>query len=171
MIYLTGFLVRIRIIKLKHPLLIDFMKKKENWMDRLIGSFLGNHDKKFQEILIDREVLGDIIQIARESHPFEFAALLEGKVKNGVLKVDGLVFLPGETSHQGAVMKTFMMPLTTGTVGSVHSHPLPNGEPSTADLQFFAKNGLFHMIIAFPYADDTIHAYDTFGEITSYRLI
>lgn len=147
------------------------MKKKETWMDRLIGLFLGNQDKRFQEILMDREVVEDIIQIARESHPFEFAALLEGKVKEGVLKVDGLVFLPGETSNQGAVMKTFMMPLTTGTVGSVHSHPIPSGEPSTADLQFFAKNGLFHLIIAYPYTEDSILAYDTFGEIISYRLI
>jgi proteasome lid subunit RPN8/RPN11 len=147
------------------------MKKKETWMDRLIGLFLGNQDKRFQEILMDREVVEEIIQIARESHPFEFAALLEGKVKEGVLKVDGLVFLPGETSNQGAVMKTFMMPLTTGTVGSVHSHPIPSGEPSTADLQFFAKNGLFHLIIAYPYTEDSILAYDTFGEIISYRLI
>jgi len=147
------------------------MKKKETWMDRLIGLFLGNQDKKFQEILMDREVVEEIIQIARESHPFEFAALLEGKVKEGVLKVNGLVFLPGETSNQGAVMKTFMMPLTTGTVGSVHSHPIPSGEPSTADLQFFAKNGLFHLIIAYPYTEDSILAYDTFGEITSYKLI
>jgi len=147
------------------------MKKKETWMDRLIGLFLGNQDKKFREILMDREVVEEIIQIARESHPFEFAALLEGKVKEGVLKVDGLVFLPGETSNQGAVMKTFMMPLTTGTVGSVHSHPIPSGEPSTADLQFFAKNGLFHLIIAYPYTEDSMLAYDTFGEIISYRLI
>ena len=120
---------------------------------------------------MDREVVEEIIQIARESHPFEFAALLEGKVKEGVLKVDGLVFLPGETSNQGAVMKTFMMPLTTGTVGSVHSHPIPSAEPSTPDLQFFAKNGLFHLIIAYPYTEDSILAYDTFGEIISYRLI
>ncbi len=147
------------------------MKKKETWMDRLIGLFLGNQDKNFQEILMDREVVEEIIQIARESHPFEFAALLEGKVKKGVLKVNGLVFLPGETSNQGAVMKTFMMPLTTGTVGSVHSHPIPSGEPSTADLQFFAKNGLFHLIIAYPYTEDSILAYDTFGEIISYKLI
>lgn len=147
------------------------MKKKETWMDRLIGLFLGNNDKRFREILMEREVVEEIVQIARESHPFEFAALLEGKVKEGVLKVDGLVFLPGETSNQGAVMKTFMMPLTTGTVGSVHSHPIPSGEPSTADLQFFTKNGLFHLIIAYPYTEDSILAYDTFGEIISYRLI
>lgn len=147
------------------------MKKKETWMDRLIGLFLGNNDKRFREILMEREVVEEIVQIARESHPFEFAALLEGKVKEGVLKVDGLVFLPGETSNQGAVMKTFMMPLTTGTVGSVHSHPIPSGEPSTADLQFFAKNGLFHLIIAYPYTEDSILAYDTFEEIISYRLI
>ncbi len=146
------------------------MTEKESWMNKLMGAILGNQDKKFQEILIDREVIQEIVQIARQAHPFEFVALLEGKIRNEVLKVDGLVFLPGETSNQGAVMKTFMMPMTTGTVGSVHSHPIPDATPSTADLHFFAKNGLFHLIIAEPYTEESITAYDTFGEIIDYRV-
>jgi proteasome lid subunit RPN8/RPN11 len=147
------------------------MTEKESWMDKLIGFILGNRDKKFHEICIEREVIHEIIQIARQSHPFEFVALLEGKVKNDTLTVDGLIFLPGETSNQGAVMKTFMMPMTTGTVGSVHSHPIPNATPSTADLHFFAKNGFFHLIIAEPYTEESIVAYDTFGEEIDFRII
>lgn len=147
------------------------MNKKESWVDRLIGIFLGNQDKNFQEILIDREVVDEIIQIARESHPLEFMAMLEGKISKGVLKVDGLIFIPGETSNQGAVMKTFMMPLTTSTVGSVHSHPVPSAMPSTADLHFFAKNGVFHLIIAQPYIEESMVGYDAFGDIVDYRTI
>ncbi|AIS31639.1 MULTISPECIES: Mov34/MPN/PAD-1 family protein [Methanobacterium] len=147
------------------------MAENKNWIDRFLGFLLGNNGKKFEEVILDREVVGEIIQIARESHPLEFVALLEGKIKEKILRVDGLVFLPGETSHQGAVMKTFMMPLTTGTVGSVHSHPTPSASPSTADLHFFAKNGLFHLIIAYPYTEDSIIAYDTFGELADYRIL
>jgi proteasome lid subunit RPN8/RPN11 len=147
------------------------MNEKKSWVDRLIGFFLGNQNKDFQEILVDREVVEEIIQIARQSHPLEFMAMLEGKISKGALRIDGLIFLPGETSNQSAVMKTFMMPMTTGTVGSVHSHPIPNATPSTADLHFFAKSGLFHLIIAQPYIEESIMAYDTFGEVISYNVI
>ncbi|OPX60807.1 MAG: Mov34/MPN/PAD-1 family protein [Methanobacterium sp. PtaB.Bin024] len=147
------------------------MNEKKGWVDRIIGILLGNQGKDFQEILIDREVVDEIIQIARQSHPLEFMAMLEGKIHEGVLKVEGLVFLPGETSNQSAVMKTFMMPMTTETVGSVHSHPIPNATPSTADLHFFAKNGLFHLIIAQPYTEESMIGYDTFGEMINYRII
>jgi proteasome lid subunit RPN8/RPN11 len=147
------------------------MKEKRSFLDKMLGSFLGNNERSFQEIQIDREVVDEIIQIARESHPLEFVAMLEGKAHKGVLKIDGLIFLPGETSNQGAVMKTFMMPLSTGAVGSVHSHPIPNASPSTADLYFFAKNGLFHMIIAEPYTEDSIRAYDTFGQEVGFQVI
>lgn len=144
---------------------------EKGWVDRLFGFFLGNKDKNFQEILIDREVVDEIMQIARQSHPLEFMAMLEGKISKGVLRVEGLIFLPGETSNQGAVMKIFMMPMTTGTVGSVHSHPIPSATPSAADLHSFAKNGYIHLIIAEPYIEESIVAYDTFGEVISYNVI
>lgn len=147
------------------------MKEKESWMDRLMGFFLGNQSKKFNEILLDGEVAEEIIQIARQAHPFEFVAMLEGKIKDETLKIDGLVFSAGETSHQGAVINTFMIPISTGTVGSVHSHPGPNASPSTADLQMFAKNGYFHLIIAEPYIEESMIGYNSFGEITRYKII
>ncbi|HEX7467943.1 MAG TPA: Mov34/MPN/PAD-1 family protein, partial [Methanobacterium sp.] len=81
------------------------------------------------------------------------------------------IFLPGETSNQGAVMKVFMMPLIDDTVGSVHSHPGYNASPSDADLYFFSKNGLFHLIIGQPYNESSIYAYDSFGEFLSYKII
>ncbi|HMK54786.1 MAG TPA: Mov34/MPN/PAD-1 family protein [Methanobacteriaceae archaeon] len=146
-------------------------QKKPGLLDRLIGHILGNDTQKFLEVHIDGEVINEIVQIARESHPNEFVALLEGKIKENILKIDGLVFLPGETSNQGAVMKTFMKPLVTGTVGSVHSHPGYNASPSNADLYFFSKNGLFHLIIAEPYEEYSIRAYDTMGMEAEYRIV
>jgi proteasome lid subunit RPN8/RPN11 len=147
------------------------MKERKGWINRIIGTFLGNIESGFQEIHIDHELLEEIIQIAKESHPHEFMAMLQGKVHKEVLKVENLIFLPGETSNEGAVMKTFMMPLATGAVGSVHSHPIPNNNPSTADLVFFAKNGLIHLIIAYPYTEVSIQAYNTFGEMVYYTVV
>ena len=147
------------------------MKERKSWTDRIMGTLLGNTERVFQEILIDQELLEEVIQIAKKSHPHEFMAMLQGKVHKDVLEVKNLIFLPGETSNEGAVMKTFMMPMTTGTVGSIHSHPVPNNTPSTADLQFFAKNGLVHFIIAYPYTESSIQAYNTFGEMVNYNVV
>lgn len=146
------------------------MNEKNSWINKLIGIFLGNQEKKFHEIIIEREVVEEIIQIARQSHPLEFMAMLEGNISAGILRINGLVFVPGETSNQGAVMKLFMMPMITGTVGSVHSHPIPNATPSSEDLHFFAKNGLFHLIIADPYIEESIVGYDTFGDVIKYKI-
>ena len=146
------------------------MNKKNGWINKLMGILLGNQDKKFHEIIIEREVIEEIIQIARESHPLEFMAMLEGKISDEILRIDGLVFLPGETSNQGAVMNLFMVPMTTGTVGSVHSHPIPSATPSSEDLHFFAKNGLFHLIIAEPYTEESIVGYNTFGNLIDYKV-
>ncbi|WP_286243061.1 Mov34/MPN/PAD-1 family protein [Methanobacterium ferruginis] len=147
------------------------MNQRKSWMDKVMETILGNKDKNFQEILIERDVVDEIIQIARQSHPLEFVAMLEGKIKNGVLRIDGLVFSSGDRSNQGAVINTLMIPITTGTVGSVHSHPGPNATPSAADLQFFAKKGLFHIIIAEPYIEGSMIGYDTFGRVTNFKIV
>lgn len=127
--------------------------------------------KKFEEVQIDRELVEEIMDIAKESFPNEFSAMLQGKVENNILKIDGLIFLPGAASESGAVMDIFMMPMLSDTVGSVHSHPGYSADPSTADLQFFAKKGYFHIIIAQPYNEDSICAYDGYGEKVEYSIV
>lgn len=140
-------------------------------LNKLFSHLLGNDKRNFQEVQIDENIIEEIINIAKESHPNEFAALLEGKIKDHVLKIQGLIFLPGESSNQGAVIQTFMKPLVTGTVGSVHSHPSYNPIPSHADLYFFSKNGVFHLIIAKPYDKYSIRAYDTMGAEIRFKII
>ncbi len=127
--------------------------------------------KKFTEINIDRELVEEIIDIAKESYPNEFSAMLQGKVKDSILKIDELIFLPGAASESGAFMEIFMMPMLSDAVGSVHSHPGYSAQPSGADLQFFAKRGYFHMIIAQPYNEESIHAYDGYGELVDYSIV
>jgi proteasome lid subunit RPN8/RPN11 len=140
-------------------------------LDKLMGYILGTDKKLFHEVHIDQEVVDEIIGIAREAYPNEFVAMLQGKIKNQILHIDGLIFLPGETSNQGAVMKVFMMPLIDDIVGSVHSHPGYNASPSNADRYFFSKNGFFHLIIGQPYNENSIYAYDSFGDFSSYKII
>lgn len=130
--------------------------------NKILSKMLGNN-KKFEEVQIDRKVIDEIVKIAINADPKEYVALLSGKIKDNILKITGLIFLPFQASSTSAVMQIFMMPLSTGAVGSVHSHPGPSNRPSNADLTFFGKNGYFHMIICRPYSEFSIGSYDAFG--------
>ncbi|MDI9623715.1 MAG: Mov34/MPN/PAD-1 family protein [Methanothermobacter sp.] len=127
--------------------------------------------KKIKRVQVDLKVIDNIIETARNVHPREFAAFLEGKIENESLHVTGLIFLPGEFSNEGAVMRTFMLPPFTSPIGSVHSHPTPNNNPSKEDLYFFAKNGFFHIIIAYPYQEESIASYDRFGNRIEFEIL
>lgn len=140
-------------------------------LNNLLGKIFGTSRQEIEEVHVEREVINEIINIARESYPNEFMALLEGKIKEKVLKITGLIFLPVETSDEGAVMQVFMQPLTTNSVGSVHSHPSYSASPSTADLHTFSKRGIFHMIIANPYNIESIMAYDSYGNRIEFSTI
>ena len=140
-------------------------------LNNILGKILGTDKLQFEEVHIDEEVIDDIINIAKESYPNEFVALLEGRVEDGILNITGLIFLPSDVSNESAVMQVFMQPLTMNSIGSVHSHPGPSASPSDADLEFFASKGVFHMIIAEPYTKDSIRAYDSWGNVISFRII
>jgi proteasome lid subunit RPN8/RPN11 len=127
--------------------------------------------KTFTEVHVDHELIEEIIDIAKEAYPNEFSAMLQGKIEKDVLKIEELIFLPGAASESGAVMEIFMMPMLSDAVGSVHSHPGFSAEPSGADLQFFSKRGYFHLIIAQPYTEESIHAYNGFGERVDYSIV
>ncbi len=131
----------------------------------------GLEKNKFSEVHIDHELIEEIIDIAKESYPNEFSAMLQGKIKDNILKINGLIFLPGAASESGAVMEIFMMPMLSDAVGSVHSHPGYSAQPSDADLQFFSKRGYFHIIIAQPYNDESIRAYDSYGNLVNYTIV
>ena len=46
----------------------------------------GLEKKKFSEVHIDHELIEEIIDIAKESYPNEFSAMLQGKIKDEFLK-------------------------------------------------------------------------------------
>ncbi|HML06300.1 MAG TPA: Mov34/MPN/PAD-1 family protein [Methanobacterium sp.] len=137
----------------------------------IFRKIFGTSREEIEEVQIDREIIEEIMNIAKESYPNEFMALLEGKIEGPILRITGLLFLPVETSNEGAVMQVFMQPLTTNSVGSVHSHPGYSASPSDADLQFFSKKGIFHMIIAEPYTRDSIRSYDSWGNVVDFKEI
>ena len=135
-----------------------------------ISKILGNKDEEFREVRVDREVLESVIYYSKKSYPNEFLAFFDGEIKDKVLYITGLIFLPGERSKTSAVIHTEMIPMNTKYMGSVHSHPGPSARPSDADLMTFSRHGYFHMIVCLPYSFETFKSYDRYGEHMDYTL-
>ncbi len=124
---------------------------------------------KFSKIVMCESVIENIIDFAKSNYPKEFVALLRGEVKDGKLIVDGLIYQPFVSSKRASSIK-LDVPTLSKVVGSVHSHPSSYTEPSNADLQFFNKTGMVHLIIGFPYRDKDIACYDFKGNMQNFGI-
>lgn len=135
-----------------------------------ISKIFQNDDEEFNEVRVDREVLESVIYYAKQAYPNEFLAFFDGEIKNKILYITSLIFLPGETCQTGAVVHTELIPMNTKYLGSVHSHPGPSAQPSGADLKTFSRHGYFHMIVCLPYSLETFRAYDRYGDPLNYSV-
>ncbi|MBP3790683.1 MAG: Mov34/MPN/PAD-1 family protein [Methanobrevibacter sp.] len=135
-----------------------------------ISKLLGNDDEEFHEVRVDREVLESVIYYSKKAYPNEFLAFFDGEIKDKILYITSLIFLPGETCETGAVVHTELLPMNTKYLGSVHSHPGPSASPSDADLRTFSRNGYFHMIVCLPYSLETFKSYDRYGNHIDYTI-
>jgi proteasome lid subunit RPN8/RPN11 len=135
-----------------------------------ISKLFGNDAEEFREVRVDREVLESVIYYSKKSYPNEFLAFFDGEIKDKVLYITGLIFLPGETCETGAVVHTELIPMNTKYMGSVHSHPGPSARPSDADLMTFSRHGYFHMIVCLPYSFETFRSYDRYGDPLDYTV-
>ncbi|ADP76845.1 Mov34/MPN/PAD-1 family protein [Methanothermus fervidus DSM 2088] len=133
--------------------------------------FLFGDKKEIMEIQVNKEVINEILKNSKNAHPREFAALLQGKIENQILKITGLFIIPGSSSEEGANLWTFTIPPFLKIYGSVHSHPTTDNRPSRADLEFFSKNGIFHMIVAYPYTPESIAGYDMHGREIIFKIV
>lgn len=96
---------------------------------------------------IAKETLLFILEVSKSCAPMEFAGLLqaEGDV------ITEVVIVPGTNSSEaGALMHLYILP-NIPTIGTVHSHPASNLNPSKADLELFGKRGSYHIIVGAPY--------------------
>jgi proteasome lid subunit RPN8/RPN11 len=139
--------------------------------EKFLAKIFNLSQYEFEEVHVYDDVIESILDYCKESDPNEFMALFDGEISNKVLIITGLLFLPIETSNEGVVLYSGMLPPTIKNWGSVHSHPGPSNLPSNADLISFAKAGLFHMIISQPYEIENIMTYNRYGDTISYKII
>ncbi len=110
---------------------------------------------------IKKELVQLLLELGKNSHPNEFAALL--KEEGGV--ISELNLLPGTITGSSSASIFFdMMPLDTHLAGSAHSHPNGVCQPSDADLNFFPRAGRYHLIIGAPYQEGCWRCFTADGE-------
>lgn len=117
---------------------------------------------------IDREALKLILGASKSSHPNEFAGILRSEGT----KITEVLLLPGTfTSERSALMNLYMLPISSHSCGSVHSHSSSIPEPSTADLSFFDKFGEIHLIVASPYNESSWKAFNKGGKEVKLEIV
>lgn len=110
---------------------------------------------------IARDALEFILEVSASSHPKEFAGTLY-ETDQIITDVDVPVT---QSSDRSAVMDLFTIPVNTHIVGSVHSHPSGELQPSEADIRLFMQNGDYHIIVGYPYEITSWACYDRVGNI------
>jgi proteasome lid subunit RPN8/RPN11 len=138
------------------------MNRISQGIRKFLEGLLTVEQKKFSQITIHKSVIEDIIDFAKSNSPNEFIAVLQGQVEGDTLIVTGLLYQHFYGSRTSSLVR-MNLPMLSNAVGSVHSHPSRFNRPSNADLQFFGKNGMVHLIIGAPYNPENIACYDFEG--------
>ena len=127
--------------------------------------------KMQRQIVISRSVADGIISYSKGLHPNEAILILQGRTTRDQVIIEGLVIPPFASSgpyYSG--FSNFHLPFDNSYVGSAHSHPSGSNRPSLEDLNrgFY---GTVSVIIAHPYEDRTMAAYDRNGNKLEIKII
>jgi proteasome lid subunit RPN8/RPN11 len=132
---------------------------------------LEKKQKMQKQIIITRTAANGIISYSKALHPNEAILILQGKTTSKQVIIEGLVIPPFALSgpyYSG--YSNFYLPSDSSYVGSAHSHPGGTNRPSLEDLNrgFY---GAVSIIIAHPYEDRTIAAYDRSGNELEIKIL
>lgn len=132
---------------------------REDWL---------REEKKFKEmfedadpITIEKRLMDEFYQAAKEAYPNEFGAMLKGYPHINDFEV------PPDTGR-GSTSVTFNLynrfsQRRIAADGVVHSHPSGSARPSKADLSMFGRFPGINIIIGYPFVEDSWAAYDRAG--------
>ena len=127
-------------------------------------------EKTEREIKLKKDVLDSILSYCLMKHPNEGILILRGKSKKGNVLIDGLVIPPfAFNAHSSSGFPHYMLPGDLSYVGTVHSHPSGNANPSITDLNNFFQ--LISLIVRFPYGDKDMFAWDSNGNAVRLTII
>ena len=115
-------------------------------------------------VSMSAELLDSIFEGAKRLYPKETFLLLRGKKSKDAIRVLELVVPPLAVYGYGFANLPFhMLPMDFSVVGTVHSHPSGNINPSSVDINHFF--GRILMIVGFPFASaQNVAVYGSKGE-------
>ncbi len=115
-------------------------------------------------VIIGLDLLDAIFESGRRLYPRETILMLRGKKNKDCIEISDLVIPPFSThSHGFADFPFHMLPMDFSIVGTVHSHPSGNVNPSTVDLNHFL--GRILMIVGYPFENEqNVAVYNSEGE-------
>ncbi len=111
--------------------------------------------------LIEREALEEVKTRAREAYPNEFGAMLRG-----IERITHIEPIMEGSANRSTFMFSMFSRFSQREVpgeGVVHSHPSGSARPSKADVSLFGRFPGINIIIAYPFEDDSMAAYDRMG--------
>ena len=116
------------------------------------------------------ELLDSIFEGAKRLYPKETFLLIRGKKHKDEIHVSDLVVPPLAVYGYGFANLPFhMLPMDFSVVGTVHSHPSGNINPSSVDLNHFF--GRILMIVGFPFDNaQNVAVYDSKGEKVQFQV-
>jgi len=117
---------------------------------------------------IKEEVLESVMLASRKVYPNEFISML-GKNKQG--EIFELVMLPAVYGRNFSSIRTDLIPFDKNIVGTIHSHPSKNNNPSQGDLNVFSRLGKIHLIICWPFNLEDIKAFNEQGKKIELEVI
>lgn len=122
-------------------------------------------------MVVTRSAANGIISYSRGHHPNEAILILRGRASRELITIDGLAIPPFASSGPYfSGFSDFFLPFDSSYIGTAHSHPSRSNRPSLEDLNrgFY---GAVSIIIAYPYEDDTMAAYDRSGNELEIRIL
>lgn len=112
---------------------------------------------------MEKQVAESLLVLARARHPNEAILLLRGKLVDDDVHVEDVVIPPFGSGGRGfAHFPSHALPIDFSIVGTAHSHPTGNPQPSNTDLHNFYSRIM--VIAARPYRPQDIAAYNKRGE-------
>jgi proteasome lid subunit RPN8/RPN11 len=142
--------------------MLNDKKASDNVIQKALKKLFELDKFEFDRIIVSKELIDNISEMAKQAHPKEFVAFLDGKISDKKLLLDKLTYQE-YTSTKNSAMPTFHFS-DKSFYGSVHSHPGYSNKPSSEDRKFFRKTGIIHAIICMPYSAESIIFYNHEGE-------
>jgi proteasome lid subunit RPN8/RPN11 len=131
---------------------------------------MGVHMAKSLNVSMSAKLLESIFEGAKRLYPKETFLLLRGKKSKNEIRVTDLVVPPlAVYGYSFANLPFHMLPMDFSVVGTVHSHPSGNINPSSVDLNHFFGRVL--MIVGFPFSSSqNVAIYDSRGERVFFQV-